>query len=359
MRQGAVVYCAFEGGHGFKGRIEAMRRHYGIQADVEVPLFVMPGQADLIKDHRTLIADFREQLGDVKPAVIVLDTLNRSLKGSESSDQDMTSYTAAAEALRSAFGGVVIIVHHCGYYETHSRGHTSLPAAADAELAVARDEGSPLMAVSVKHMRNGPEGITVRSRVQIVPLDPDQNGKPRASLVVVPDDTPGAVDPTRRGHRSDSATPVFLDAMRAAVATKGEQYHPEDKMPVRAVAEDHVRAHFYKKYIDGEADKIKSEGAQKMAFARSLKKLLAEKFIFGEKDGKGRSRLWFASAERELPVTPFRYHSLLQLFWAVTNGNDWPREANRYSIRYQLPLPTADFLKMSFRYLSLLQSLPR
>ena len=28
VRQGVVVYCAFEGGHGYKGRIEALRRHY-------------------------------------------------------------------------------------------------------------------------------------------------------------------------------------------------------------------------------------------------------------------------------------------------------------------------------------------
>jgi hypothetical protein len=172
-----------------------------------------------------------------------------------------------------------------------------LPAAADAELAVARDEGSPLMAVSVKHMRDGPEGITVRSRVQIVPLDPDQNGKPRASLVVVPDDTPGPVDPSRRGGRADNATPVLLDAMRSAIAIKGEQYRPEGKMPVRAVAEDHVRTAFYKKYIDGEADKTKSAAAQRVAFARALKKLLAEKFVLGEKDVHGNSVLWFAGAE--------------------------------------------------------------
>src|SRR5262249_15148159 len=44
VRQGPVIYCAFEGGHGYKGRIEAIRRHYGISDDVDVPLYVMPGQ---------------------------------------------------------------------------------------------------------------------------------------------------------------------------------------------------------------------------------------------------------------------------------------------------------------------------
>src|SRR5262249_35700310 len=102
VRQGSVIYCAFEGAHGYKGRIEALRRHYEIADDVAVPMFVMPGQADLIKEHGKLIADFRAQLGDVKPSVVVLDTLNRSLRGSEN-NEDMASYTEAAEAIRTAF----------------------------------------------------------------------------------------------------------------------------------------------------------------------------------------------------------------------------------------------------------------
>jgi hypothetical protein len=44
VHQGAVVYCAFEGAHGYKKRVEALRRHYHIEA--AVPLYVMPGQAN-------------------------------------------------------------------------------------------------------------------------------------------------------------------------------------------------------------------------------------------------------------------------------------------------------------------------
>jgi hypothetical protein len=116
-----------------------------------------------------LIADFRAQLCGTVPLIVVLDTLNRSLKGSENSDEDMTKYTRAAEAIRAAFGCVVVIVHHCGYDETHSRGHTSLPAAVEAELSVTRGEGSPLFLVTVKNMRDGPEGTTVRCRAQTTP----------------------------------------------------------------------------------------------------------------------------------------------------------------------------------------------
>jgi hypothetical protein len=141
----------------------------------------VPGQVDLIADEKALVEEFRYQLDATVPAVVVLDTLNRSLSGSESNDKDMTLYVKAAEAVRKAFGCLCVIVHHCGYDDTHARGHTSLPAAVDAELSVMRDEGSPVVLVTVKAMRDGPEGMVVRSRALPVPLDPDQNGKPRSS----------------------------------------------------------------------------------------------------------------------------------------------------------------------------------
>ena len=56
VRQGAVVYCAFEGAHGYKKRVEALRRHYNIADGTPVPLYIMPGQANLIAEHRLLIA---------------------------------------------------------------------------------------------------------------------------------------------------------------------------------------------------------------------------------------------------------------------------------------------------------------
>ena len=155
VRQGAVVYCAFEGAHGYKKRVEALRRHYEIAEDTHVPLYIMPGQANLIKDHVRLIADLKAQLGDVVPAAVVLDTLNKSLIGSESKDIDMSAYLRAAEAIRDAFGCVVIIVHHCGLDETRPRGHTSLPGAVDAQIAVVREGNT--VTVTVEHMRDGPE----------------------------------------------------------------------------------------------------------------------------------------------------------------------------------------------------------
>ena len=114
----------------------------------------MPGQANLIADHIRLIADIRAQLGELRPVAVVLDTLNKSLVGSENKDVDMGAYVRAAEAIRDAFTCVVIIVHHCGYDDTRPRGHSSLPGAVDAQLSVTREE--EIVTVTVEMMRDGP-----------------------------------------------------------------------------------------------------------------------------------------------------------------------------------------------------------
>src|SRR5262245_8365977 len=111
---GTVVYCAFEGAEGFNARAAAFRDYHHLGDVAEVPFFLVPTRMNLVRDHAGLIASIREQVGSDSPVSVVLDTLNRSLAGSESSDEDMTAYLGAADAIREAFDCAVIIVHHCG-----------------------------------------------------------------------------------------------------------------------------------------------------------------------------------------------------------------------------------------------------
>jgi hypothetical protein len=182
VQSGPVVYCAFEGADGFRGRAEAFRRQHGIQ---EAPFYLVPAVMDLIADHGQLIAAIRAQT--TTPVVVTLDTLNRSLVGSESNDEDMGKYVRAADAIREAFNCVVVIVHHCGVDGTRPRGHTSLTGACDAQLAVKRD-GENAVVVTVEHMKDGVEGEVIRSRLEMVELGLDDDGDPITSCVIVPAD---------------------------------------------------------------------------------------------------------------------------------------------------------------------------
>ena len=187
-----MIYCAFEGAHGYHKRGEAFRRHHGL-TDERPPMFVVPGRADLIKDHAALIADMRGQLTDrgvsSPPKACVLDTLNKSLIGSESKDVDMANYIAAAEAIQKAFGCLVIIVHHHGIEESRPRGHTSLRGAIAVMIRIDRDDQNNILA-GVEEMRDGPEGAQIASRLVKVMVGEDIKGKPLTSAAVEPTDAP-------------------------------------------------------------------------------------------------------------------------------------------------------------------------
>ena len=215
--------------------------------------------------HRVLIADITAQLGDTKPAAVVLDTLNKSLFGSENKDVDMGNYVRAAEAIRDRFGCVVIIIHHCGYDDTRPRGHSSLPGAVDAQLAVVRSEN--VITVAVEMMRDGPEDTQVVSSVEVIEVGTDQNGKVLTSLVVVPSEADAAA-PYGGMPRGLS---VFVAATKYALAKHGQSFQPEPGvMPVQAVNQWFIRDRFYATYAEPEESDTKRQTKLRVAFHRAL-----------------------------------------------------------------------------------------
>jgi hypothetical protein len=147
VNSGPVVYCALEGVQGFKNRIEAFRRAK-LSGDEKVnpAFYLVTASLSLVRDRKEFIADIKKQLGALKPAVVCIDTLNRSLEGSESSDEDMAAYIRAADAIRAAFNCLVLIIHHCGHNDSRPRGHSSLIAAVDTQIAVSRDDADNIIA---------------------------------------------------------------------------------------------------------------------------------------------------------------------------------------------------------------------
>jgi RecA-family ATPase len=99
VQQGPVVYCAFEGQAGLRNRVEAFRQRKLAEGADNVPFYLIADAMNLVADHPALIDSVRAALGDTKPIAIALDTLNRSMPGSESSDEDMTAYVKAGDAL--------------------------------------------------------------------------------------------------------------------------------------------------------------------------------------------------------------------------------------------------------------------
>jgi len=222
VHQGAVVYCAFEGQSGFDARVEAFRQNMlADRAAGDVPFYLEPITLKLVRDQHALIAAIRQQLGDVRPAMVTLDTLNRSINGSESSDEDMTAYINAADAIRAAFECAVLIIHHCGIDGTRPRGHTSLTGAVVAQLAVRRDVGTDNVVVTVEHMKDGPEGAVLGFRMEHRVVGKDVDSEDVSSMILVPlqdGDVQPAKKPRKLSVKYELAVRVLVDL----VAEQGE-----------------------------------------------------------------------------------------------------------------------------------------
>jgi hypothetical protein len=225
VEEGPVVYLALEGGKGFTHRVEAFRRHHSV---TDAPFYLITDRTDLVNDHAQLIDEIRFQSSD-QPAFVVIDTLNRSLVGSENSDQDMGAYIRAADAIREAFMCTVAIIHHCGVAGTRPRGHTSLTGAVDAQLAVERNDAG-IITIKVEWLKDGEEGAEIMSQLKQVKLGADSYGDPIVSCVVVADDpmkrimeTPGNQIVRPGVAKLNSKARLGFDQLRACIAEAGRE----------------------------------------------------------------------------------------------------------------------------------------
>jgi hypothetical protein len=279
--QGPVIYCAFEGQTGIEARVAAFRQRFLRDHQGDIPFFLEPVTLNLVRDHRALIAAIKRQLGDKRPVAIALDTLNRSIQGSESSDEDMTAYIAAADALRDTFDCAVLIVHHCGVDGTRPRGHTSLTGAADAQLAVKRDAANNII-VTVEWMKDGAEGEIIASALEVETVGTDEDGEPITSCVIVS----ATAQPT--GKPLPPKSQLALNLLREAIDDEGTVGPTNSRVPHGAKT---VPISLWKSYFfNGTGTDLDKPDSKRRAFNRALEKLQGAKVI-----GLWSGVVWIAS----------------------------------------------------------------
>lgn len=135
VHQGAVLYLAYEGIGGMAKRAAALLQHYG---DTDVPLYIHGSDYNLRETAgRQALAEDLAALPE-KPALVVIDTLARAMKGGdENSAQDMGALNDAVSALIESTGACVMLIHHSGKNKAGgARGSSALLGAIDTELEV-------------------------------------------------------------------------------------------------------------------------------------------------------------------------------------------------------------------------------
>ena len=194
---GTVVYVACEGERGLAARVEAFRREKMGDETADPAFFLLTTRLDLAQDFQKLIEDIKAQIGEQACVTVVVDTLNRSLVGSESKDEDMAAYIKGADAIREAFSCAVVIIHHCGHEASRPRGHTSLAGAADAQIAVKKDAADYVIA-TVELMKDGEAGAIIKSELVTVPLGDDDDGETITSCIIMETDAPVVSTPREK-----------------------------------------------------------------------------------------------------------------------------------------------------------------
>jgi hypothetical protein len=213
-------------------------------------------------------------------AAIVIDTLNRSLHGSESKDEDMGAYVQAADRLREEFGCAVIIIHHCGINGERPRGHTSLTGVVDAQFAVQKDTDGTIL-VSLELMKDGREGATMRCKLDPVDVGLDVHGRPITSCVV---EHLGDTVPRTERKKPPKLTGVqarALTLLHDAIMTSGEVPPASNHIPERTRC---VREELWRDYCYQGGISTGEERAKRQAFQRAVEALLGRARV-GSWDG--------------------------------------------------------------------------
>lgn len=152
-----VVYLVGEGANGFGRRIGAwLYHHKADRATVAKNLIVRNGTVNLFAQGPDF-DDLVERVTEVKPRLVVVDTLARSMAGAEeNSNSDMGLVTKALDRLKEASDGTVLVIAHTDKGNNDARGASAIED--NADFVLKNDEKNGEIRVSVEKMKDGSRG---------------------------------------------------------------------------------------------------------------------------------------------------------------------------------------------------------
>ena len=151
VKNGSIIYLAGEGHHGLRGRVAAWKHSRSIN---KLDMWLSRDGCDLNtpEGYQRVVNNIRAL--DIKPKLIVVDTLHRFLLGDENSSQDAKTMLDACSGIMNEFGCSVCLVHHTGVSDEaqhRARGSSAWRGALDIEISIvpAKDD-TPIKIVQRK-----------------------------------------------------------------------------------------------------------------------------------------------------------------------------------------------------------------
>ena len=256
---GPVLYIAAEGGAGIFNRLDAIKRHRPDMASA--PLTLLPASLDLHGQGDAMAVC--EVMPDADPALVVIDTLARSMgEGDENAAKDASMFVRNCDLIREATGAHVMVIHHTGKDEDRgARGSSVLRAAVDNEIQVTADGG-----IKSRKQRDQPEPEPLFFNLRSVELGKDEEGAPVTSAVV---DVAEPPKPERKplSGKNEVAMQALCDALRDHGETRPGVQYPSNRKVVHVDRwRDACGTHGLTNGV--------TEAAARMAFKRAKDKLM-------------------------------------------------------------------------------------
>jgi len=293
VTQAPVVYIAAEGAQGLRKRkIGFERSHDNLPSDI--PFYLISAAPNLgvgQDDLRALIADI-EACG-IKPGLIVIDTLSKSLGGGDENGSGMLQLLANMEALASHFSAFVLAVHHVGLGDNNrERGHSSTQGGTDLRILCERKDKELSMILRWQKLKDEDCDVCLRGDVGRVVIGQDDEGD-EISTLIVQSVADAEEAPTRQSSSKNvpASQRLFMETVFQSIDEAGELFRPFTDGPlVKAVPDEIIRERYYariaEKPKEGDTPK-KLADRQRQAFNTAIKKNLdAKRIVAGPKNGE-------------------------------------------------------------------------
>jgi hypothetical protein len=259
-----VLYLAAEGAGGIQKRIEALLRKYGPTKNSRI----INHPVDLFRDYPG--GDIEEVIAraeEMKAGLIVVDTVNRALKGAdENSSRDMGVFIGNVSKIRKDTGAHIALIHHGTKDGAHSRGHGSLNGMVDLIVEVSKDkddlDGQRIKFVGqarVSDAKDDDDNVVLGFKTLRVEVGTAKNGKPITTLLV---EEMELVDK----KESASGKKKAMEILKELIDRDGTPIPPDGR---RAVEKKAWKEECAKRGLT----KARTEGAEKRAFTRAVKDL--------------------------------------------------------------------------------------
>jgi hypothetical protein len=275
-RRGAVIYIACEGQSGMRKRIMAYKIAH--TEDELPPLWLVEGRPDLGRapisdDILDLVSGKTSNIQGEEIALVIIDTLARTLNGRDENGEGMRNFLDNAEELAERLNCLVLAVHHEGAIADtgRPRGGTVLPAGVVATWHVKRkSNGSGLAcALVVEEAKDSVSDFGFDVELEHIQFG-DEHDERRESTLKVKSitATDTAIADSKPKRKVTPKLMAFMTAFNIALDRHGIFVRLPDNGPtVKAVALEYFRPVYYGRRGDLEAESKRKAWRDQLAAA--------------------------------------------------------------------------------------------